>query len=168
VTAGERLGRFTLLRPLGEGAMGEVWAAHDPELDREVAIKLLRISSARLQREARAMARVKSHPNVVTVYELGTDGRRAFCAMELVDGKTLRGWLVTPRTWREVIDVAVAVGRGLAAAHAAGLVHRDVKPENVLIARDGRTLVTDFDKLPDAAARLGELRTKLERANPKR
>jgi tetratricopeptide (TPR) repeat protein len=144
VTAGERLGRFTLLRPLGEGAMGEVWAAHDPELDREVAIKLLRISSARLQREGRAMARVKSHPNVVTVYELGTDGRRAFCAMELVDGKTLRGWLVTPRSWREVIDVAVAVGRGLAAAHAAGLVHRDVKPENVLIARDGRTLVTDF------------------------
>ena len=143
VTAGEQLGRFTLLRPLGEGAMGEVWAAHDPELDREVAIKLLRVSSARLRREARAMARL-NHPNVVTVYELGVAGRRAFVAMELVDGETLRAWLVTPRTWREVIDVAVAVGRGLAAAHAAGLVHRDVKPENVLIARDGRTLVTDF------------------------
>ncbi|MEJ7598886.1 MAG: serine/threonine-protein kinase [Kofleriaceae bacterium] len=143
VTIGDRLGRFTLVRRLGEGAMGEVFAAHDPELDREVALKLLRISSERLRREARAMARL-NHPNVVTVYELGTDGRRAFCAMELVDGQTLRGWLVTPRTWREVLEVAVAVGRGLAAAHAAGLVHRDVKPENVLIGRDGRTLVTDF------------------------
>ncbi|MDQ3338731.1 MAG: protein kinase [Myxococcota bacterium] len=143
VAIGDRLGRFTLMRRLGEGAMGEVFAAHDPELDREVAIKLLRISSERLRREARAMARL-NHPNVVTVYELGTDGERAFCAMELVDGKTLRGWLVTPRTWREVLEVAIAVGRGLGAAHAAGLVHRDVKPENVLIARDGRTLVTDF------------------------
>jgi tetratricopeptide (TPR) repeat protein len=143
VAIGDRLGRFTLLRRLGAGAMGEVFAAHDPELDREVAIKLLRISSERLRHEARAMARL-NHPNVVTVYELGTDGRRAFCAMELVDGVTLRGWLVTPRTWREVLEVAIAVGRGLAAAHTAGLVHRDVKPENVLIARDGRTLVTDF------------------------
>ncbi|HTE51885.1 MAG TPA: tetratricopeptide repeat protein [Kofleriaceae bacterium] len=148
---GERLGRFTLLRPLGRGAMGEVWAARDPELDREVALKLLRVRAeslgddpaARLRREAQAMARL-NHPNVVAIYELGADGDQVFCAMELIDGVTLRAWLERPRTWREVVQVALAAGRGVAAAHAAGLVHRDIKPDNVLIARNGRTLVTDF------------------------
>ncbi|TMQ13420.1 MAG: serine/threonine protein kinase [Deltaproteobacteria bacterium] len=146
------LGRFTLVRLLGHGSMGEVWAAHDQELDREVALKLLRLRSgqlggeatARLRREAQAMARL-NHPNVVTVYELGTDHEdRVFCAMELVDGVTLRRWLETPRSWRDVLGVASAVGRALAAAHAVGLIHRDIKPENVLIATDGRTLVSDF------------------------
>jgi serine/threonine protein kinase/tetratricopeptide (TPR) repeat protein len=150
--AGDALGRFRLTRPLGNGAMGEVWAARDPELDREVALKLLRLRSdalgaeatTRMRREAQAMARL-NHANVVTIYELGTDGPdRVFCAMELVEGATLRRWLETPRAWRAVIDVARAVGRGLAAAHAAGLIHRDIKPENILIADDGRTLVSDF------------------------
>jgi tRNA A-37 threonylcarbamoyl transferase component Bud32/tetratricopeptide (TPR) repeat protein len=141
--AGTRVGRFTLARVLGEGAMGEVWAARDPELDREVAIKLLRVTPERLRREAQAMARVK-HGNVVAIYDLGVDGDHAFCAMELVDGITLRAWLQMARPWRAVVAVAIAAGRGLAAAHAAGLIHRDVKPENVLIASDGRTLVTDF------------------------
>jgi tetratricopeptide (TPR) repeat protein len=131
--------------------MGEVWAAHDPELDREVAIKLLGLNArgldaeghARLRREAQAMARL-THPNIVRIYELGSDGDLIFCAMELVDGETLRQWLKTPRSWRQTLDVLLAAGRGVAAAHAAGLVHRDVKPDNVMIARDGRILVTDF------------------------
>jgi tetratricopeptide (TPR) repeat protein len=148
---GQRLGRFSLTRLLGRGGMGEVWAAHDPELDREVAIKLLYVDfggmdrdrQARLRREAQAMARV-NHPNIVRIYELGADGDRLFCAMELVDGETLRRWLETPRPWRETLDVLLAAGRGVAAAHAAGLIHRDVKPDNVMIARDGRILVADF------------------------
>jgi tetratricopeptide (TPR) repeat protein len=148
---GERFGRFTLTRPLGRGAMGEVWAARDPELDREVALKLLRLrpealgeeGPARLRREAQAMARL-SHPNVVSIYELGADRDQVFCAMELIDGVTLRQWMAEPHSWREVIGVALAAGRGLAAAHRAGLIHRDIKPDNVLMARDGRALVTDF------------------------
>ncbi len=150
-TIGQRLGRFTLTRLLGRGGMGEVWAARDPELEREVAIKLLYVDfggmdhdgQARLRREAQAMARV-NHPNIVRIYELGADGDRLFCAMELVEGETLRRWLETPRPWRETLDVLLAAGRGVAAAHAAGLVHRDVKPDNVMIARDGRILVADF------------------------
>ena len=148
---GERVGRFTLTRRLGSGAMGDVWAAHDPVLEREVALKLMRPhpelsgerATARMQREAQAMARL-NHPNVVAVYDFGDAGDRVFCAMELVDGVTLRAWLATRHAWREVVPVVLAIGRGLAAAHAAGLVHRDIKPENVLLARDGRVLVTDF------------------------
>jgi tetratricopeptide (TPR) repeat protein len=147
---GQRLGRFTLTRELGRGAMGEVWAAHDPELDREVAVKLLRLDAlldgdgqARLRREAQAMARL-NHPNVVRIYELGSDGDLLFCAMELVDGETLRQWLTTPRSWRDTLRVLLTAGRGVAAVHAAGLIHRDVKPDNVMIARDGRIVVTDF------------------------
>ena len=151
LTAGSVIGRFTITRVLGQGAMGTVWAARDPELGREVAVKRLHLApdaaggdtSTRLRREAQAMARL-NHPNVVAIYELGEDRGHVFCAMELVDGVTLRGWLATPRSWREVLEVARAAGQGLAAAHAAGLVHRDIKPENILIARDGRTLVTDF------------------------
>jgi tetratricopeptide (TPR) repeat protein len=150
-TERKRLGRFALTRLLGRGGMGEVWAALDPELDREVAIKLLYVDfggmdrerQARLRREAQAMARV-NHPNIVQIYELGADGDRLFCAMELIDGETLRQWLETPRPWRETLDVLLAAGRGVAAAHAAGLVHRDVKPDNVMIARDGRIVVADF------------------------
>jgi tetratricopeptide (TPR) repeat protein len=148
---GQRIGRFTLTRLLGRGGMGEVWAARDPELEREVAIKLLYVDfggmgqdrQVRLRREAQAMARV-NHPNIVRIYELGADGDRLFCAMELVEGETLRRWLNTPRPWREALAVLLAAGRGVAAAHAAGLVHRDVKPDNVMIARDGRILVADF------------------------
>jgi tetratricopeptide (TPR) repeat protein len=169
---GDVLGRFALVRLLGHGSMGEVWAAHDRELDREVALKLLRLRSgqlggeatARLRREAQAMARL-NHPNVVTVYELGTDHEdRVFCAMELVDGVTLRRWLETPRSWRDVLGVASAVARALAAAHAVGLIHRDIKPENVLIATDGRTLVSDFGlaKLAD----LGTGADDADRAEP--
>ena len=149
-TTAARYGRFELTHKLGEGAMGQVWAARDPGLGREVAIKVMALpvelsteGADRMRREAQAMARL-SHPNVVRIYELGTEGDQVFCAMELVDGETWRQWLTTPRSWREILAVGVAVARGIEATHAAGLLHRDIKPDNVLIARDGRTLLTDF------------------------
>ncbi|MFT3696053.1 MAG: serine/threonine-protein kinase [Kofleriaceae bacterium] len=144
---GEVLDGFTVTRKLGEGGMGQVWAARDRELDREVALKLLHVGDddrarERLKREAQAMAKLR-HPNVVTIYELGNDRGRWFCAMELVDGTTFRVWNKA-KLWREVVTAAISAARGLAAAHAVGLVHRDIKPDNVLIANDGRVLVTDF------------------------
>ena len=131
--------------------MGVVWAAHDPGLDRPVALKVLHqnISKAdttahdRLLREARAMAKLR-HPNVVAVYEVGMVESVEFVAMELVHGTDLAQWLKQPRTWREIVRVFLAAGRGLMAVHATGLVHRDFKPKNVLIANNGRVLVTDF------------------------
>lgn len=151
---GTRVGRYLLLERLGAGAMGVVFAAHDPELDRKVAVKVLRGDAGvepaqtppdeRLVREARAMARL-AHPNVVAVHDVGWFGDRVFIAMELVEGHTLAHWLAAERrSLREVIAMFIAAGHGLAAAHAAGLVHRDFKPENVLIGKDGRVRVTDF------------------------
>ena len=146
---GAQLGKYKLDRVLGAGGMGVVWQAHDPDLDRAVAIKVLRgvdagpMLRARLLREARAMARLK-HPNVLTVYEVGTDGDRDYIAIELVEGTNLDAWLAVKPPQPEVIEAILAAGRGLAAAHAAGLVHRDFKPHNVLRSRDGRVLVTDF------------------------
>jgi len=146
---GAHLGKYRLDRVLGEGGMGVVWAAHDPDLERAVAIKVLRYAQAsqqlrqRLLREARAMAKLK-HPNVLTVYEVGTVGDRDYIAMELVDGMTLDGWLALAPTEEERWAAVLAAGRGLAAAHEAGVVHRDFKPHNVLRSREGRILVTDF------------------------
>jgi tetratricopeptide (TPR) repeat protein/predicted Ser/Thr protein kinase len=148
LAAGSSLGRYTLERVLGQGGMGVVWAAHDPDLDRRVAVKLLRSEGgaegrARLLREARAMARL-SHRNVITVHEVGSQGARDFVAMELIDGESLEQWLRTPRPAALVLDVFRDAGVGLACAHAAGMVHRDFKPHNVLLGRDGRVVVTDF------------------------
>jgi hypothetical protein len=146
---GIQLGKYRLARLLGEGGMGQVWAARDPDLDRDVALKLLRVEQAapqlraRLLREARAMARLK-HPNVLTVYEVDSEGDRDYIAMELVDGMNLDQWLATSPPAKDVWDALIAAGRGLAAAHQAGLVHRDFKPHNVLRSNDGRVLVTDF------------------------
>lgn len=149
---GTLIGRYVLLGRIGGGAMGEVYAAYDPELDRKLAIKLLKrpgrsgleASRGRLQREAQAMARLR-HPNVLAVHDVGLHDDQVFVVMELVEGQTLKAWLQErPRTWRDVRDVLVAAGRGLAAAHDAGLVHRDFKPDNVLIGRDGRVCVGDF------------------------
>ncbi|HTR51059.1 MAG TPA: protein kinase [Kofleriaceae bacterium] len=147
---GSTLGRYRLERSLGGGAMGVVHAAFDPDLERRVALKVLRVSDGseearqRLLREARALARL-AHPNVVTVHEVGTAGGRDYVAMELVEGESLADWLRGgPRTREEIVAAFVAAGRGLAAAHAAGLVHRDFKPHNVLRRGDGRIVVTDF------------------------
>ncbi|HEX8434170.1 serine/threonine-protein kinase, partial [Archangium sp.] len=150
---GTSVGRYLVLERLGAGGMGEVYAAFDPQLNRKVAIKLLLPGGeglepgeahARLLSEARAMARL-SHPHVLPVYDIGDYGTRVFIALELVEGCTLRQWLkAQPRRSQEVVDVLTLAGRGLAAAHAVGLVHRDFKPDNVLVGKDGRVLVYDF------------------------
>ncbi|MDQ3341615.1 MAG: serine/threonine protein kinase [Myxococcota bacterium] len=142
--AAVHVGRFEVRGRLGAGGLGIVYAAYDPELDREVAIKVLRDHDAGVQREARAMAKL-AHPNVVPVYEVGVHDGRVFLAMERVAGKTLRTWLHDAKPgWAEIVRVFVGAGRGLAAAHAAGTIHRDFKPENVLVGDDGRARVADF------------------------
>ncbi|HEX8434298.1 tetratricopeptide repeat protein [Archangium sp.] len=150
---GTAVGRYLVLEKLAAGGMGVVYAAYDPELDRRVALKLLRVTALGLDaeegrqhllREAQAMARV-SHPNVVPVYDVGTFGQQIFLAMELVQAQTLRLWLKeSPRSWRQVLTLFTDAGRGLAAAHAAGVVHGDFKPENLLVGTEGRVRITDF------------------------
>ena len=145
-----RIRHFTVLRQIGQGGMGVVLSAFDDELDRKVAIKLMRPSQgdslgrARLQREAQAMAKL-THPNIARVYEVGEFAGRVYIVMEFIQGETLRTWLRRDRhPWREVLAVMLQAGRGLAAAHAAGLVHRDFKPDNVMVAEDGFVRVLDF------------------------
>jgi tetratricopeptide (TPR) repeat protein len=148
---GETMGRFMVLGLVGRGGMGEVYAAYDPELDRKVAVKVVRprVSRSgdergRLMREAQAIAKL-SHPNVVVVYDVGTIGKRVFIAMEFVEGVTIGGWLTSQkRLPREILGVFMDAGRGLAAAHKAGMVHRDFKPDNVMISSDGQVRVMDF------------------------
>ena len=140
--------RFEIRGRIGGGALGVVFAAWDPRLEREVAIKLLRSGSGgpeRLLAEARAMAKL-SDANVVTVHEVGMMGDRVLLVMERIHGCTLRAWIdAEERSWREIVATFVCAGRGLAAAHRVGLVHRDFKPDNVLVdAGDMRVLVTDF------------------------
>ena len=151
IAPGSRIDRYQVLGALGRGAMGEVYAAYHPDLDRRIALKVVSESAAnaperraRLLREARAIARL-SHPNVVTVHDAGTFGERVYIAMEFVAGETMDVWLRSAkRTGSEIIDVFVAAGRGLAAAHAAGVIHRDFKPENVMVGKDGSVRVMDF------------------------
>ncbi|MEX1367906.1 MAG: tetratricopeptide repeat protein [Nannocystaceae bacterium] len=153
---GAKLGRYVVLKAVGAGAMGVVYAAYDPQLDRKVALKVLRRGRAgsaedsqsdrntRMLREAQALARL-SHPGVITVHDVGTFEGQVFLAMEFVAGGTLTEWLhAERRPWRQVLRVFRQAGEGLAAAHEAGLVHRDFKPDNVLIHADGRAVVTDF------------------------
>jgi tRNA A-37 threonylcarbamoyl transferase component Bud32/ABC-type branched-subunit amino acid transport system substrate-binding protein len=147
---GAHVGRYEIVEPVGAGGMGRVYAALDPVLDRRVALKLLHPHAAsdemetRLLREAKAMARL-SHPEVMPVYDAGRYEDQLFIAMEFVDGCTLRQWIAREkRPWRGVLDVFLRAGRGLARAHGAGIVHRDFKPDNVLVGDDGRVRVTDF------------------------
>ena len=161
---GDKVGRYVVLNKIGEGGMGVVYAAYDPELDRKVAIKLLMTSlggsldaefaeqRTRLLREAQAMAKLR-HPNVITVHDVGEFGEQVFVAMEFIGGGTLTDWLRTPRPWRERLATFLAAGRGLAAAHKADLVHRDFKPDNVLIDHEGRAVVTDFGLARPAAGK---------------
>ena len=153
VAVGDTIGRYVVLRRIGAGGMGVVFAAYDPQLDRRVALKLLRTgmglgegeARARLVREAQAIAQL-SHPHVVAVYDVGTaaDGD-VYIAMEFVEGDTLTNWLSRwERSWRDVVAMFRDAGLGLAAAHAVGLLHRDFKPDNVLVGADGRVRVTDF------------------------
>jgi serine/threonine protein kinase/tetratricopeptide (TPR) repeat protein len=163
VDRGASIGRYIVLGLVGRGAMGEVYAAYDPELDRKVAVKLLRADAedpriaaearARLLREAQAMARL-SHPNVITVHDVGGYRDQVFVAMEFVEGSTVAYWLhAAPRPWPEIVRVFVAAGRGLVAAHEAQMVHRDFKAENVMLGRDGQVRVMDFGLAREVAGR---------------
>ena len=147
-----KIERYWLLERIGVGGMGEVYGAYDPDLDRKVALKLVnpaRVDAdneARLYREAHGLARL-SHPNVVQVYGVGRSEQQVYIVMEFVRGVTLQAWLdgpEQPRTWREILRVFIEAGRGLAAAHGAGLVHRDFKPSNILIGDHDRVRVIDF------------------------
>ncbi len=148
-----RIGRYSVVEPLGSGAMGFVYLAHDPDLDRKVAAKVLKKSlsasaAERMFREGRTLARL-SHPNVVTIYEVGRVGDQVFVAMEYVEGGTLRDWMeahpcTDAASVRATLEIFVQAGEGLAGAHASGVVHRDFKPDNVLVSREGEVRVADF------------------------
>jgi serine/threonine protein kinase len=143
------VGRYRLLSTIGQGAMGTVHRAHDPDLEREVAVKLVRGASteqarARLLREARALARF-GHPNIIQVFDVGLEDGLMYVVMEYRPGVNLRRWLdQDDRDWRSVLDVFVQAGHGLKAMHAVGLGHRDFKPHNVLLSEDGVARVLDF------------------------
>ncbi|MEP6861631.1 MAG: serine/threonine-protein kinase [Deltaproteobacteria bacterium] len=145
---GACVGRYVILDQIGLGGMGVVYRAYDPDLDRRVALKLVRAVSedatSRLVREAQALAKV-SHPNIVQIFDVGVFGDTVFIAMELVEGRTLSKWTrETKPEWRPLLAHLIDAGRGLSAAHAAGLVHRDFKPQNVIVGEDGRVRVLDF------------------------
>ncbi|HEY2743354.1 MAG TPA: serine/threonine-protein kinase [Polyangia bacterium] len=155
---GTCVGRYVVIDRIGQGGMGVVYRAYDPELDRPLALKLVAAvdneaagaKRDRLLREAQALARLQ-HPNVIAVHDVGTFRGLVFIAMDFVEGQTLRQWLRDkPRRRREVLDAFLAAGEGLAAAHRAGLVHRDFKPDNVIVGNDGRVRVLDFGLARDA------------------
>ncbi len=157
------VGRYLVLGRIGHGSMGVVYAAYDPQLDRKIALKVLYADSSggthdrhrRLLREAQALAQL-THPNVVAIHDVGsfepprTDGAAddagasVFLAMEHIEGETLTRWLARPRSWQEILDTMLQAARGISAAHAKGLVHRDFKPDNVMVGADGRVRVMDF------------------------
>ena len=164
---GTSVGRYLVLERLGAGAMGVVYAAYDPELDRKIALKLLRAQEGRasdkarrqerLVREAKAIAKL-SHPNVVGIFDVGVHEGQVFLAMEYLGGGTLRDWMnAKKRPWREIVKMFIEVGQGLAAAHAEGLIHRDFKPDNVLLDKAGKPKVADFGLVRlRAAGQVGE------------
>jgi tetratricopeptide (TPR) repeat protein len=161
---GTKVGRYVILQRVGQGGMGVVYAAFDPELDRKVALKILHpdkatgrksgAARARLLREAQAIAKV-SHPNVISVFDTGTFGTSVFVAMEFVDGVTLTQWQAAQRDTAAIVAMYAQAGEGLAAAHDAGIVHRDFKPDNVLIA-DGHPRVLDFGLARTEGAHAGD------------
>ncbi len=147
--AGKRFGRYEIIAPIGRGGMGEVWVAHDTELDRRVALKFLPYEAVgeraveRLRREARTVSAL-NHPNIVTVHEVIAPEEAPIIVMELVDGNSLRELCGTPQAMDGLIHIGLQIARALAAAHAHGIIHRDIKPENILVRRDGYVKVLDF------------------------
>ncbi len=174
---GSRAGRYLILDRIGRGGMGVVYQAYDPELDRRIALKVLRVAGGagtvgqrareRLLREAKALAQL-SHPNVVSAYDVGTLGQDVFVAMELVEGQTLKKWIRAekPSEWQRV-KVLLAAGRGLMAAHEAGLIHRDIKPDNIIVGRDGRVRVLDFGLARAATGEADESQSAAPGAEPR-
>jgi len=151
LAAGTRLGSYEIVAPLGAGGMGEVYRARDSKLKREVAVKVLPQSLAadpdalaRFEREALAVAAL-SHPNILSIFDFGTQDGTAFAVTELLEGETLRGKLDTgPIAQRQAIEYALQAAKGLSAAHEKGIVHRDLKPENLFVSKDGHLKILDF------------------------
>ena len=168
LSRGTLVDRYTILEPLGSGGFATVYSAYDSQLERVVALKLLQpdVNQPNVRRrmfgEAQAMARLK-HPNVVTVYDVGKFRRQIYIAMECVEGSTFAVWVKTPRQWREILNILKSAARGLAAAHEAGLVHRDFKPDNVLVGNDGRVMVSDFGVARPAVATDGAVPSAVRR-----
>src|SRR5262249_42580210 len=142
ITIGQRLGSYEIAELLGKGGMGVVYRALDTRLHRTVAIKLLSddltdaAARRRFQREAQ-MASSLNHPHILTVYDAGEFEGRQYLVSEFVDGGTLRTWLKEKRTWRQIVELLIGVADGLAAAHSVGILHRDIKPDNILVAKNG-------------------------------
>lgn len=168
---GSTIGRYAVVRAIGRGGMGVVYLARDPNLDRMVAIKLVKPSlkgderaehfERRLMREARAMAKL-THPNVLTIFDVGKHQNQVFLASEWVDGSTLEDWIgESTHRWQSVLQPFAGAARGLVAAHAAGLIHRDFKPSNVMVGKDGRVLVFDFGLVKSVKASLDDITTQL-------
>ena len=172
LSVGTRLGPYEIVSPLGEGGMGEVYRALDTRLNREVAVKILSgqladnpDALARFEREAVSVAKL-SHPNILSIFDFGRDGRTSFVATELVDGETLRARLQAgPLTPRRAVGYALQIAKGIAAAHGRGIVHRDLKPENVMITREDAVKILDFglaksvDVIPSEVTRSPSLAT---------
>jgi len=151
LSAGDRLGRYEILGPLGAGGMGEVYRARDTELERDVAVKVLpeAVSQnpdrlARFEREAKAVAKL-SHPNILEIHDYGRDGDITYAVTELLEGRTLRETLAgRPMPWQKAAEIGARVADGLAAAHDKSVVHRDLKPSNIFVCSDGRVKILDF------------------------
>jgi serine/threonine protein kinase len=148
---GDRIGRFEIVGPLGAGGMGEVYRARDPELLREVAIKVLAPAFSRdpdrrerFEREARAAASL-NHPNIIAVHDVAMHGETAFIVTELLEGETLRERMRgRPLPARIAVDYGIQIASGLAAGHERGIIHRDIKPDNLFVTKDGRVKILDF------------------------
>ena len=151
LSAGDKLGPYELLAPIGAGGMGEVWKARDSRLNRDVALKVLpehlaRDSQAllRFDHEAKAVAAL-SHPNILVLYDVGADAGIHFVVTELLEGETLRERIARgPLPWRKAAEMGAAIAEGLAAAHSKGIVHQDIKPANIFLTSDGRVKILDF------------------------
>src|SRR5438128_8473796 len=151
ISAGTRFASYEIVEALGAGGMGEVYRARDPRIGRDVAIKILRAATAadpdrlsRFQQEAHA-AGILNHPNLLTIFDLGTADSTPYIVSELLEGETLRDRMHnSPLAPRRSLDYAIQIANGLAAAHDKGIVHRDLKPENIFVCRDGRVKILDF------------------------